>query len=254
MKEMQEFFQLTVTGKIDAETRKLMEQPRCGVPDVAEFRIGPQIWNKKALTYRINNYTPDLPRFKVVEIIQKAFNVWSEVTPLTFHRVYTPADIEIWFAYYAHGDSKAFDGRGGALAHAFSPANGGDAHFDESEHWSEVNKEINLFLVAAHEFGHSLGLGHSNVKGALMYPTYSYVNPKTFRLPADDKRRIQRLYDTKELSVEAQKHSYRAADPLPHIRASAEEILYTNTPSHSSHSQQKYLLLGQTGIDCEVMV
>lgn len=54
--------------------------------------------------------------------------------------------------------------------------------------------EVNLFLVAAHEFGHSLGLEHSNVPGALMFPTYSYVNPKTFNLPYDDKRRIQRLY------------------------------------------------------------
>nr|XP_056714848.1 matrix metalloproteinase-18-like [Euleptes europaea] len=198
LKEMQKFFHLTVTGKIDAETRKLMEQPRCGVPDVAEFRTAPQIWNKKALTYRINNYTPDLPRFKVVEIIQKAFNVWSEVTPLTFHRIYTPADIEIWFAYYAHGDDKAFDGTGGVLAHAFYPAFGGDAHFDESEHWSEVNRETNLFLVAAHEFGHSLGLEHSYDPGALMYSIYSYADPNTFRLPDDDKQRIQRLYGRRQ--------------------------------------------------------
>lgn len=53
---------------------------------------------------------------------------------------------------------------------------------------------VNLFLVAAHEFGHSLGLAHSNVRGALMYPLYSYVNPETFTLPQDDRRGIQKLY------------------------------------------------------------
>lgn len=54
----------------------------------------------------------------------------------------------------------------------------------------------NLFLVAAHEFGHSLGLEHSNVPGALMYPTYSYTNVDTFVLPRDDVNRIQALYGT----------------------------------------------------------
>lgn len=54
--------------------------------------------------------------------------------------------------------------------------------------------DVNLFLVAAHEFGHSLGLAHSNVRGALMYPLYSYQNPETFRLPEDDRRGIQKLY------------------------------------------------------------
>lgn len=55
---------------------------------------------------------------------------------------------------------------------------------------------INLFLVAAHEFGHSLGLEHSNDRSALMFPTYSYVNTNGYRLPADDVRRIQALYGT----------------------------------------------------------
>lgn len=54
--------------------------------------------------------------------------------------------------------------------------------------------DVNLFLVAAHEFGHSLGLAHSDVRGALMFPVYSYQNPETFRLPADDRRGIQKLY------------------------------------------------------------
>ncbi|KAL8191076.1 UNVERIFIED_CONTAM: hypothetical protein K2H54_067421 [Gekko kuhli] len=199
IKGMQRFFHLIVTGKIDDALKKLMQLPRCGVPDVQEQRAGPQIWTKRRLTYRINNFTPDLPKSKVVQSIQKAFKVWSDVTSLTFIRVTVRADIEIRFAYRAHGDNYPFDRRGGTLAHAFSPGEGigGDAHFDESEKWSEYNKEINLFLVAAHEFGHSLGLEHSNVRGALMYPTYSYMNPATFRLPDDDRKRIKALYGSR---------------------------------------------------------
>ncbi|XP_077200279.1 matrix metalloproteinase-18-like [Paroedura picta] len=196
IKAMQKFYHLTVTGMINAAFIKIIELARCGLPDISPQPANPQKWNKTALTYRINNYTPDLPKAKVDEIIPRAFKVWSDVTPLTFRRVSGPADIEIWFAYFAHGDNNPFDGTGGTLAHCFLPGDGlgGDAHFDESEKWSETNKEINLELVAMHEFGHSLGLNHSDVKRALMYPTYLYFDPTNYHLPDDDRRRIQELY------------------------------------------------------------
>ncbi|NWI41918.1 MMP7 protein, partial [Picathartes gymnocephalus] len=199
IKEMQRFFHLTVTGKLDPETEEIMKLPRCGLPDVAEYQTFPRSpkWRKTHLTYKIVRYTSDLPRKKVDDAIKRALMVWSDVTPLQFRRVhFGTADIEIKFARYEHGDGFPFDGRGGTLAHAFAPGEGygGDAHFDDDEKWSEVNREVNLFLVAAHEFGHSLGLDHSNVRGALMYPIYSYQNPETFKLPEDDRRGIQKLY------------------------------------------------------------
>ncbi|NXH69048.1 MMP7 protein, partial [Hydrobates tethys] len=199
IREMQRFFHLPVTGNLNPETEEIMKQPRCGMPDVADYSTfpGSPKWEKTDLTYRILNYTPDLRRKKVVRAIRRAFRVWGNVTPLTFRRVFRgQADINILFAYYVHGDRYPFDGRGGTLAHAFAPGEGlgGDAHFDESERWSETNQDINLFLVAAHEFGHSLGLGHSDDREALMYPIYSYQNPKTFKLPDDDRRGIQSLY------------------------------------------------------------
>lgn len=52
---------------------------------------------------------------------------------------------------------------------------------------------INLFQVASHEFGHALGLSHSDVQGALMYPYYAGYVPD-FTLPRDDINGIQALY------------------------------------------------------------
>lgn len=53
----------------------------------------------------------------------------------------------------------------------------------------------NLFLVAAHELGHSLGLFHSAKPEALMYPVYkSSGDLARFRLSQDDVDGIQSLY------------------------------------------------------------
>lgn len=54
-----------------------------------------------------------------------------------------------------------------------------------------------MFIVLAHELGHSLGLSHSNDPGALMYPTYSYTDPNEFLLPQDDIDGIQAIYGKK---------------------------------------------------------
>ncbi|XP_039600459.1 collagenase 3-like [Polypterus senegalus] len=199
LREMQKFFGLQVTGMLDSNTLEVMKKSRCGVPDVAHFSTFPGAlkWNKNGLTYRIENYTPDMPQADVDKAIEKAFAVWTKMTPLKITKIYSgTADIMISFVTGVHGDNSPFDGPGGFLAHAFAPSDGigGDTHFDEEETFTSGSAGYNLFLVAAHEFGHALGLGHSNDPGALMYPIYNYVNPGTFSLSQDDIQGIQSLY------------------------------------------------------------
>ncbi|XP_073922924.1 neutrophil collagenase isoform X2 [Castor canadensis] len=134
---------------------------------------------------------------EVEAAIEKAFQIWSVASRLTFTRISQgEADINIAFYRRDHGDNSPFDGPNGILAHAFQPGQGigGDAHFDADETWTQSSMNYNLFLVAAHEFGHSLGLSHSSDPSALMYPNYAFREPSTYTLPQDDINGIQAIY------------------------------------------------------------
>jgi hypothetical protein len=48
--------------------------------------------------------------------------------------------------------------------------------------------------IAAHEFGHALGLGHSAVSAATMYPSVSYCTIGNRTLDADDISGVRSLY------------------------------------------------------------
>lgn len=106
--------------------------------------------------------------------------------------------MRIGFYFGDHGDGEAFDGVLGVLGHAFSPENG-RFHLDAAETWAvDFDRErsrvaIDLESVATHEIGHVLGMAHTNVKEAIMYPSLS---PRTKKrdLRMDDVLGIQALY------------------------------------------------------------
>lgn len=201
LRQFQAFNQLPVSGELDEATLALMRRPRCGFPDVtaAAFTLQGSKWNKTNLTYRFDSFSPDLTQAQIRTAVAQAFALWTAQTPLVITEVTSSAaDIIIRFVAGAHGDGNNFDGPSGVLAHAFFPPPGGgsfagDTHFDEAETWS-VNlpaSGIDLVTVAAHEFGHALGLAHSTVAGALMAPFYGGPHRN---LEADDIAGIRALY------------------------------------------------------------
>ncbi|XP_049722791.1 stromelysin-3 isoform X3 [Elephas maximus indicus] len=181
-------------------------RPRCGVPDPPDepstrnrqkrFVLSGGRWEKTDLTYRILRFPWQLVQEKVRQTVAEALQVWSKVTPLTFTEVHEGrADIMIDFTRYWHGDNLPFDGPGGILAHAFFPKTHreGDVHFDYDETWTVGdNQGTDLLQVAAHEFGHVLGLQHTTAAKALMSPFYTFRYPPS--LSPDDRRGIQHLY------------------------------------------------------------
>ncbi|CAB1347499.1 unnamed protein product [Coregonus sp. 'balchen'] len=153
-------------------------------------------WYKRHLTYRIVNWPRHLAPGPVRLAVRAAFQLWSNVSGLAFQEVPEgPTDIRLAFYEGEHNDgaSNAFDGPGGALAHAFFPCRG-EAHFDMAERWTLYgHKGHNLFMVTAHEIGHTLGLEHSPVRHALMSPYYRKLG-RALVLSWDDIAAVQQLY------------------------------------------------------------
>uniref|UniRef100_F6RLA4 Peptidase metallopeptidase domain-containing protein n=1 Tax=Ciona intestinalis TaxID=7719 RepID=F6RLA4_CIOIN len=205
LRAFQEFSDLPITGKLDEATLTKMDEKRCGNPDMTgtvnakrkkRYALKGGKWDHKQLTYKFINYPTKLSVSQSESEIRTAFQWWEDNSSLRFSKVTKGehADIEIMFAVGDHGDWDSFDGPGHTLAHAYFPVFGGNVHFDEAEPWSISSASgVKLGTVAAHEFGHSLGLSHSDVTTALMAPFYS---PNTKGLHSDDIQAlaVQELY------------------------------------------------------------
>jgi hypothetical protein len=94
----------------------------------------------------------------------------------------------------------------GVLAGAFGPATelfgvggnvGGDVHLNNAVTWADDatdifgDPDVDLFTVLLHELGHSLGLGHSTITGAVMNANYQGARRA---LHHDDIQAIEAIY------------------------------------------------------------
>jgi predicted Zn-dependent protease len=144
-------------------------------------------WNKNNFSWSTNGDN------RLLALSKSAFSVWKKYANLTFNMKSDCVDVDICISFekQVHEGCVPFDGKGGILAHAFGPGFGqqksGNVHLDVDESWNKNR----LFSVLVHEIGHSLGIGHSNVTSAIMYP---FLNLVSCTLNEDDILAIQYLY------------------------------------------------------------
>ncbi|XP_047309345.1 metalloendoproteinase 5-MMP-like [Impatiens glandulifera] len=210
IKKFQLFYNLDVSGVLDEKTLSLMSKPRCVCPDLVNgtmvkhgmkmvldqskgsYYVTDTKWSKLNLSWAIKLGT----RGDAYKPIYWAIRRWALVTKFNFTNIndFTQSDLKIAFYKRSHGDSGPFDGRGGILAHAGMPPDGG-IHFDADEKWviGAHPTGVDIESVAVHELGHSLGLGHSTVKEAVMWPYLGYGEVK-HNLNVDDIAGIKALY------------------------------------------------------------
>lgn len=72
-----------------------------------------------------------------------------------------------------------------------------DVRFNNATPWqtsSSCTNGYDLQGVSTHEFGHVVGLGHTNVQGATMYPSVAACNFSLSSLANDDKSGLNAIY------------------------------------------------------------
>lgn len=194
VESFQRFAGLPATGQLDEDTAGVILTPRCGLSDslrvTAEAR-----WRRNRLRYYVDAFVDGIDQRTQHEILREAWRAWESVADVRLQQVGSAQEADIVIST-GRGPRAGFDGPSGTLAWAQLP-NGSDQQllmrFDLGEKWDAgQGSGILLLNVACHEFGHLLGLDHSQVNGALMAPFYSrqISRPQS----RDDIPRIQAYY------------------------------------------------------------
>ncbi|MFF0447628.1 matrixin family metalloprotease [Streptomyces sp. NPDC004609] len=205
LKRYQKQNALPVTGDFDEQTRDRMAEPRCGMPD-PESGVAFSTacaWDRRDLTYAFDEGTSDIPGDDEFGAVRNAFQTWEFHTPLTFLEILPTDDPDILVGWRPTVEAD-FDMTGAAIAHAdFPPACETlvpglpqPLHFDNGEHfWSigAVSNAHDVESVALHEIGHLIGLQHSSVSNAVMFPSIG-TNTVHRTLATDDKDGALTLY------------------------------------------------------------
>ena len=127
------------------------------------------------------------------DVVLQAFKSWEMLSNIRFQNVPDNPNVDIRLGW------ASIDGEGGSLGEAILPFSGPLENiiirFDQDENWAGstelVGNELNFRSLAAHEIGHSLGIGHSADNTALMFDFY---NAGIFTPQVDDALAIQAIY------------------------------------------------------------
>jgi len=169
------------------------------------------VWEQAILVseifWHLADTTPDMDGAQVIKAFTRAFAEWAPfLNPIVFTSTSEKAKANILINFAEEGDADLPESFGGdeVLAYAYFPIdNYSEIWFDESERWGSMSSStrIDLFKVAVHELGHSLGIGHTKAPRDIMQAFY---DPDTMvKITEDSSAAIETLYGEFQRELEA---------------------------------------------------
>jgi hypothetical protein len=162
-------------------------------------------WNTTPVPFYVNAQNLDAAPADLLSGVQFGASAWTNQSNAAF---------SFYYAGGTSGSTVTNNGRnevffrnasnGSAIATTYTYSSGGRILDTDIVFWDAAYKFFSggtgcsggfyVEDVATHEFGHALGLGHSTVSGATMYPSLGYCSTGARWLEEDDKQGVEALY------------------------------------------------------------
>lgn len=177
-----------------------------GLDRLSAYVVNGPRWPTSAVTYFVNPANADVSQAAALSAVQVAASAWS---------LQSLADIQLQYAGPTSGAAVQNNAKNEVF---FSPETSGSTIAVCYYWWNGANQIVDSDIkfydggftfftgtsgcsggmyvedVGTHEFGHFLGLGHSAVSAATMYPTISYCSQSGRALDGDDIAGIEAIY------------------------------------------------------------
>ena len=179
--------------------------------DPVAYVLNGPTWSQPQTAYRINTANLDLPALSVETAVRSGADVWVQQSA-AFRFVYsgqssqtTNTNDGINLVMFRNASS------GSAIATTYWWSSGSRILDADIVFWDQAFRFFagssgcsgGFYIedIAAHEFGHALGLGHSTSPSATMYPSVSTCNQGNRTLDADDIAGVMALYPSQLVSA-----------------------------------------------------
>jgi len=176
-----------------------------GTRETSGYVLSGPTWASGPVLYYVNTTNMDLPDAVIPPALAIGANAWSTQTRASFRFQYagtstvtTNTNDGINVVMFRNASS------GSAIATTYWWSNGShiidadivfwDGGFQFFTGSTGCSNGFYIEDIAAHEFGHALGLGHSTVASATMYPSVSTCATGNRTLDPDDIAGVEALY------------------------------------------------------------
>jgi hypothetical protein len=169
---------------------------------VDAYSLNNYTWAAAKFEYYINPNSSDVSKTDAVEAIKNGANVWSPWCKAVYKGETTERSIRnngmntVFFRsreYGAIASTYTFHRKDKLLSFHIVFWDGGWNLYGNHD---TCEDGFYITDTAAHEFGHAIGLGHSRIKNATMYPHSGLCNRTLRTLAKDDKKGATKAYES----------------------------------------------------------